>query len=311
MEEVFRNILLPVDGSTQSRIAQEMTAFLSKLFKSQVTLLHVVSNELPALAGQVYSSREDFVPINTATYQFPRTIGLSRPRENVLPDEVIREITEHYRQKGQTVLTEIAARFTQQGITVKNKIVEGTDVAESIISDAETGNFDLIIMGNSGSDVSEFDLHLGSVAHKVLLRAKIPIMIVRNKRDIRKILVPVDGSVKEEKAMRKAQTLAKATMSTVILLHVQDASLLRLRPEIRGMGLQVLEENSNTFKGIQFEKRLVSGDPANVIIQTAKQEGADLIVMSKGELGTLKGLFLGSVSDHVLHHATVPVLLVK
>jgi nucleotide-binding universal stress UspA family protein len=311
MEEVFRNILLPVDGSTQSRIAQEMTAFLSKLFKSQVTLLHVVSNELPALAGQVYSSREDFVPVNTATYQFPRTIGLSRPRENVLPDEVIREITEHYRQKGQTVLTEIAARFTQQGITVKNKIVEGTDVAESIISDAETGNFDLIIMGNSGSDVSEFDLHLGSVAHKVLLRAKIPIMIVRNKRDIRKILVPVDGSVKEEKAMRKAQTLAKATMSTVILLHVQDASLLRLRPEIRGMGLQVLEENSNMFKGIQFEKRLVSGDPANVIIQTAKQEGADLIVMSKGELGTLKGLFLGSVSDHVLHHATVPVLLVK
>ena len=311
MEEVFRNILLPVDGSTQSRIAQEMTAFLSKLFKSQVTLLHVVSNELPALAGQVYSSREDFVPVNTATYQFPRTIGLSRPRENVLPDEVIREITEHYRQKGQTVLTEIAARFTQQGITVKNKIVEGTDVAESIISDAETGNYDLIIMGNSGSDVSEFDLHLGSVAHKVLLRAKIPIMIVRNKRDIRKILVPVDGSVKEEKAMRKAQTLAKATMSTVILLHVQDASLLRLRPEIRGMGLQVLEENSNMFKGIQFEKRLVSGDPANVIIQTAKQEGADLIVMSKGELGTLKGLFLGSVSDHVLHHATVPVLLVK
>jgi len=311
MEEVFRNILLPVDGSTQSRIVQEMTAFLSKLFKSQVTLLHVVSNELPALAGQVYSSREDFVPVNTATYQFPRTIGLSRPRENVLPDEVIREITEHYRQKGQTVLTEVAARFTQQGITVKNKIVEGTDVAESIISDAETGNYDLIIMGNSGSDVSEFDLHLGSVAHKVLLRAKIPIMIVRNKRDIRKILVPVDGSVKEEKAMRKAQTLAKATMSTVILLHVQDASLLRLRPEIRGMGLQVLEENSNMFKGIQFEKRLVSGDPANVIIQTAKQEGADLIVMSKGELGTLKGLFLGSVSDHVLHHATVPVLLVK
>jgi nucleotide-binding universal stress UspA family protein len=72
MEEAFNNILVPVDGSQQSRTAQEMAIFLSKLFKSQVTLLNVVSNELPTLAGQMYSSREDFVPINPATFQFPR-----------------------------------------------------------------------------------------------------------------------------------------------------------------------------------------------------------------------------------------------
>jgi nucleotide-binding universal stress UspA family protein len=102
MEEAFNNILVPVDGSQQSRTAQEMAIFLSKLFKSQVTLLNVVSNELPTLAGQMYSSREDFVPINPATFQFPRTIGLTRPRENVFPDEVIREVTEGYRERGQT-----------------------------------------------------------------------------------------------------------------------------------------------------------------------------------------------------------------
>jgi nucleotide-binding universal stress UspA family protein len=311
MEEAFNNILVPVEGSQQSRIAQEMAIFLSKLFKSQVTLLHVVSNELPTLAGQMYSSREDFVPVNPATYQFPRTIGLTRPRENVFPDEIIREVTEGYRERGQNILTESAARFIQQGITTKQKLVEGTHVAESIVSEAEAGNYDLIVMGNSDSGEGELDLHLGSVAHKVSLSVKKSILIVRNKKEIKKILVPVDGTPKEEKAVQTAHVIAKASDSSAILLHAQEPSLRKLRPEINEIGLQILDLISKAMIGIQLEKKLVPGDPANAIIQTAKQENADLIVISKGELGSLKGLFLGSVSDHVLHHATVPVLLVK
>jgi nucleotide-binding universal stress UspA family protein len=311
MEEAFDSILVPVDGSPQSRIAQEMAIFLSKLFKSQVTLLHAVSNEFPALAGQMYSSREDFVPVNPATYQFPRTIGLTRPRENVFPEEVIREVTEGYRERGQNILTESATRFAQQGIITKQKLAEGTNVAESIVSEAEAGNYDLIVMGNSGSEEDEPDSHLGSVAHRVALSVKKSILIVRNKKEIKKILVPVDGTPKEEKTLQKARAIAKASGSSVIMLHAQEPSLRKLRPEINEIGLQILDHMSKSMIGIQFEKKLVPGDPANAIIQTAKQENADLIVLSKGELGSLKGLFLGSVSDHVLHHATTPVLIVK
>ncbi len=311
MEEASRNILVPIDGSRQSRTSEEMSIFLVKRFNSQVTLLHVVSNELPTFAGQMYSPREDFVPVNTATVQYPRTIGLPRPRENVFPDEVIREITEHYVEMGQAILDESVARFAKEGIAAKEKLVEGTDVADSIVSEAEAGNYDLVIMGNSGGDENELDYHLGSVAHKVLLRNKNSTLIVRNKREIRKILVPVDGSAKEEKAIQKARLIAKATGSAAILLHAQEASLLKLRPKIKEMGLQILEHASKMMNDTTLETKLLSGDPAKVIIQTAKQEDVDLIVISKGELGTLKELFLGSVSDHVLHHATVPVLLVK
>ena len=311
MEEVFRNILVPIDGSRQSRTSEDMSVFLAKRFKSQVTLLHVVSNELPTLAGQTYSPREDFVPVNTVTVQFPRTIGLPRPRENVFPDEVIREITEHYTEMGQKTLDESVARFAKEGIAAKGKLVEGTDVADSIVSEAEAGNYDLIIMGNSGSKENESDYHLGSVAHKVLLRSKNSTLIVRNKREIRKILVPVDGSAKEEKAIQKARLIAKATGSTAILFHAQEASLLKLTPKIKEIGLQILGNASKMMNDITLETKLLSGDPAKVIIQIAKQEDVDLIVISKGELGTLKELFLGSVSDHVLHHATVPVLLVE
>lgn len=311
MEEVFKNILVPIDGSLQSRISQEMAVFISKLFRSQATLLHIISNELLTFSGHIYSLRESYAPISTATGQFPRTLSLPRTKEYVFPDEVIKEVTEGYLEKGQTLLNESVSLFTREGIIVKEKLVERADISETIITEAETGNYDLIIMGNSGSEESELDLHLGSVAKKVSSTVRTPIIIVRRKRMVRKILIPVDGSMKEEQALQKAYIIAKATGSNVVLLHVQEASLLKLKPEIKEIGLQILEHASTKIKGVQFEQKLVSGDPANVIIQTANKDDIDLIVMSKGGRGALKDFFLGSVSDHVLHHATVPILLIK
>lgn len=311
MEGTFRNILVPIDGSLQSKTSQRMALFMSKLFRSQVTLMNVVSNELLTLPKQLYSPRESYAPISTATGQFPRTLSLPITKEYVLPDEVIREVTERYMKEGQTLLSESTSRFTQEGIATNEKLVEAADVAETIISEADSGNYDLVVMGNSGDKEKELDFHLGSVAEKVLSGIKTPILIVREKTLLKKILIPVDGSEKEEKALQKANMIARATGSKLLLLHVQEASLLRLKPEIRQIGVQILKHASTLIEGLPYEEKLVSGDPANVIIQTAKQDDIDLIVISKGKHDMLRGFFLGSVSNHVLHHAIVPVLLVK
>jgi nucleotide-binding universal stress UspA family protein len=53
------------------------------------------------------------------------------------------------------------------------------------------------------------------------------------------------------------------------------------------------------------------GDPADVILNAAKKEKADLIVLGTRGLGEIKGLFLGSVSHKVSAHANCPVLTVK
>ena len=305
----FNNILVPIDASLQSRHSQEMAVFMCKLLKSQVTLIHVVPTELETL-GQTYTLRENYTPISTATGQFPRTLSLPKTEESYIPEEVVREVAERFRENGKTLLAESASLFVQEGITVKKRLVEGTGIAETIIAEAEAGNYDLIIMGNSGGE-NELDLHLGSVAKKVSLSANASILIVRKKRKVQKILIPVDGSAKDEKALQKARIIIKATDSKIVLLHVQETSILKLRPEIKEIGLQILKRASSVIEGTQFEEKLVSGDPADVIIQTAEQADVDLVIMSSGGRGTLRGFFLGSVSDHVLHHATVPVLVVK
>jgi nucleotide-binding universal stress UspA family protein len=310
LNEDFKKILVTVDGSLQSRISQEMAVFISKLFESQITLMHVVPSNL-LTPGQTYTQRENYMPISTATGQFPRTLSLPKTRENVFPEEVIREVTERYRDAGEAILKESASLFAKEGIVAREKLSEGTDTAETLIAEAGAGEYDLIIMGNSADEENELDLHLGSVAKKVSIGAKTSILVVRRKKNVKKILVPVDGSAKDEEAAKKACLIAKASGARIILLHVQEKSILNLKPEITEIGLQILEHASKMVEETQFEQKLVSGDPAKAIIQTAEQGDIDLIVMNSGGYGTLRGLFLGSVSDHVLHHATVPVLLIK
>jgi nucleotide-binding universal stress UspA family protein len=310
LEKIFQNILVPVDGSLQSRTSQEMAIFICQLFKSNVTLIHVVSNEL-ILGGQTYIPRENYAPISTATGQFPRALSLPKNRENVLPDEVIMEIFEGYREEGQTILAKSASFFSQKGIIVKKKLVEKNVISEAIITEADSGGYDLIIIGNSGGEENELDLHLGSVAKKVSLAVKIPALVVRKKNEIRKILVPVDGSPKEDRALQKVSAIAKSTGSKVILLHVQEKSLLNLRPEIKEVGFQILKDSLTKMNHTESEQLLLFGDPANLIIQTANQYDVDLVALNSGGNRTLSGFFLGSISDHVLHHATVPVLLLR
>ncbi len=310
METSFKSILLPINGTLQSRIAQEMALYISKLFISQVTVMQVFSNEPLSLPGRVYLPTENYAPISNATGQFPRALSLPKTKEYAYSEDVVKEVIDEYTTKEQSLLAQTVALFAQEGITAKEKHVEAADVAESVISEAEAGNYGLIIMDNSGSEEKD-DLSLGRISAKVSLSVKIPIIIVRNKREVKKILIPVDGSPKDEKALQKAKIIGKATGSQVILLHVQEKSLLKLKPEIKEIGLQILNHASGVLEGLPFEQRLIPGDPAAAILQTSNQEDIDLIVMNSGNHEALRAHLLGSVSHHVLHNATVPVMLVK
>jgi nucleotide-binding universal stress UspA family protein len=57
--------------------------------------------------------------------------------------------------------------------------------------------------------------------------------------------------------------------------------------------------------------RIEEGDAAHCILDAAKQDGADLIVMGTRGLGHIRGLLMGSVSHKVAQLAPCPVLLVK
>ena len=63
--------------------------------------------------------------------------------------------------------------------------------------------------------------------------------------------------------------------------------------------------------GILFEKKISFGDPGPIITNFAKSLNYDIIVIGARGRSVVKEIFLGSVSNYVLHKSKIPVMIVK
>ena len=53
------------------------------------------------------------------------------------------------------------------------------------------------------------------------------------------------------------------------------------------------------------------GYPGHSIVQTAEEKNADMIICGSRGQGLLRRTILGSISDYILHHAHMPVIICK
>ncbi|PPS43295.1 universal stress protein [Chroococcidiopsis sp. TS-821] len=153
-----------------------------------------------------------------------------------------------------------------------------------------------------------------------------------------RILVALDRSPMSEQVFQQAIDLAKATNANVMLLHVlspdeegsPDTSMMReeyfpgLSSEIAQLyrqqwqefeeqGIKMLRDRCKdaTNAGVKAEFKQIFGTPSRTICEFAREWGADLIVLGRRGHSGLKELFLGSVSNYVLHHAPASVLTIQ
>ncbi|MEM2118705.1 MAG: universal stress protein [Candidatus Bathyarchaeia archaeon] len=152
-----------------------------------------------------------------------------------------------------------------------------------------------------------------------------------------KILVPIDGSENSLKALEKATQIAKKFGGKITLLHVYSAATQPLIiPEPTGLsshvipimtpteiskiaeaakqaGNRILDDGENRVKAaeVEVEKMLVEGHAVHEIVKIAKEGNYDLIILGARGISHIKEMFLGSVTDGVIHHATCPVLVIK
>ncbi len=142
----------------------------------------------------------------------------------------------------------------------------------------------------------------------------------------KKILVPVDGSVASDRGLAEAIEFAKATGSTLDLVHVVDEFVIAaqtapanwqgLSEALRASGEKVLAEAEAAVRkhDIPFTSQLVKatdGGAAGAITSQAKKLSSDLIVMGTHGRRGLRRLTLGSDAELVLRSSPVPVLMVR
>jgi nucleotide-binding universal stress UspA family protein len=70
-----------------------------------------------------------------------------------------------------------------------------------------------------------------------------------------------------------------------------------------------VEEAVGTSASVEVEQRIVEGDPGEVLV--TESANADLVVVGSHGRSGLTAALLGSVSRHVVDHATCPVVVVK
>lgn len=145
-----------------------------------------------------------------------------------------------------------------------------------------------------------------------------------------KALIATDGSEFALAAARRAkQVLDPAT--TFTLLSVVPPPVMTVGAPVTGIEAapiatpETTEELTEAYKqearaslestaqalGGDAERRIEFGDAASEICRVAEDDGFDVIVVGSHGSGFMKRVLIGSVSQHLLHHAPCPVLVVR
>jgi nucleotide-binding universal stress UspA family protein len=140
------------------------------------------------------------------------------------------------------------------------------------------------------------------------------------------VLVPLDGSPLAERALPFATACAQLYQRGMHLVRVvapapPDASSYsdayehahrryQAAVEEARRDLRAAETRVRTETGLPVQAELAVGEPADEIVDIARESGSDLIVMSTHGYGTVGRLLLGSVAAEVMRSATVPVVIV-
>lgn len=135
---------------------------------------------------------------------------------------------------------------------------------------------------------------------------------------MRNIVVGYDGSDTAKRALERAAELATdgASITVVSAVHVHPAAGRGAGPvdadEVSERRHELADaETLLGEKGIKASLVEGHGDPAEAIIDQARESGADLIVVGTRGRGPAARMLLGSVSTKVVHEAPCDVLVVR
>lgn len=136
----------------------------------------------------------------------------------------------------------------------------------------------------------------------------------------KRILVPVDGSEIAERVVEQAIYLAQLNEARLDFIYVANINQLAINACLSEAILESVMKAGNVIldramdkvpEGVQASGYTETGSPAAVILEFAEKEDNDLIVIGSRGLGLVKGVLLGSVSQHVVERAHCPVVVVK
>ena len=211
-----------------------------------------------------------------------------------------------------------AQRLAEHDRALIKTVCEEGEIYIRIVDLADAENCDLIVMGRRGRSRSTL---IGSVTARVIGYTQRDVLVVPGDTVVgwKTIVLATDGSKYSDVATERAIAFAKSYGGRIKVISVVDVP-----SEFYAEAPQAVEDLVRKAKGFvaEVKKRAeVAGVPVETFVGEAEahqainklvqEQKADIVVLgSHGRTG-LRRLLMGSVTEHVISHATCPVLVVK
>ncbi|MFN2283649.1 MAG: universal stress protein [Anaerolineae bacterium] len=297
--DILDHILVPLDGSSLAECVLPHAVALAQAFGARVTLLRVVTK-----------------PYDTDQ------------------EQTIDPLRWHMRKtEAESYLDSVATRLREAEFEVDKVTLEG-EVANNVIEFAHEHDVGLILLSSHGqSGLSEWNV--SSVVQKIILRAYMPVMIVRAYQTppddlmglrYKRVLVPLDGSQRAECVLPLASQLVCSHDAQLLLAHAVR------KPEVpRHMPLAEAEtklvERIIKYNRLEAEKYLVdledrlecdvqshlleSKNTAAALHDLVQREGIDLVALSAHGYSSSPRWPYGSMALNFIAYGTTPLLVMQ
>lgn len=295
----FGRLLVPLDGSLAAESALTHCRNLGATFEAKLLLLHVLEH-----------GWEGGVSLDGVEWRL-------------------------HHAEAVTYLERVADRLRKEGLDVASQVVEGK-VAREIVSAVNRWKADVIVLSSHGQGgLDDFDI--GSIAHKVVSRAGISIMLAPTEcppdevteTRYKEVIVPVDCSRQADWALSIAARIAQAGGSELHMLHVISVPkyperapgdfvsrvyrtrFIEANREIAGHYLSAMEEKLSSPELRVRSSLIESSSVVQALTDCVGPSSAALMVVTAhGESGDSPWPY-GSVAGHLIMHANMPLLVLQ
>lgn len=133
----------------------------------------------------------------------------------------------------------------------------------------------------------------------------------------RKILIATDGSENSMNAISTGIDFAQKTGADVYAVHVITTGSYYITPNFFGVEKDNIKKSTTDYveivgnaKGIEVKSFILEGDPAEKIIDFARENNINLVVMGTLGKSGIERFLIGSVSEKVIRNSDSEVLIV-
>ncbi len=207
----------------------------------------------------------------------------------------------------QRKLAELAKEASaKSGFPVETLLRKG-NVFDQIQKVAEVMN-PLLVIGLT--DKLSITTMIGKNAFKMVRTSKNPVMTIRGKQnpnEYKTIVLPLDLTKESREKVDNAARLAKQFNSTIRVISVLTHDGTDAENKLISYSKQVLAYFQS--QNIRSTIKMVQGsNPAQLILEYARQIDADLILLMSKTNINMKELFTGTVGEQIINESEIPVL---